>query len=146
MMLPLLAALSLWSQGDMPEDEKVRQLRIAFLTQELDLTVEEGQQFWPLFNEFEHAKDGINGQIQNVRMEVKKNKKASTGKVEEGIRQMADLRRQLVDLEEQFMLDALQILGPEKTVKLAKAERKFKQKLLEHVRQGRPGGGPPRRD
>ena len=63
-----------------------------------------------------------------------------------GIRQMADLRRQLVDLEEQFMLDALQILGPEKTVKLAKAERKFKQKLLEHVRQGRPGGGPPRRD
>ncbi|NQX91448.1 MAG: hypothetical protein HRT74_04825, partial [Flavobacteriales bacterium] len=51
----LLIGLSGWAQrghgpGHGPDKEKIKQLMVAFYTDELDLTVSEAEKFWPIFH------------------------------------------------------------------------------------------------
>ena len=39
--------------------EKIEQQRIAFITTDLDLSVEEAQAFWPLYNDYQSMKKEI---------------------------------------------------------------------------------------
>ena len=36
-----------------PKKEKMEAMRVGFITQKLDLTSEEAQKFWPVYNEFQ---------------------------------------------------------------------------------------------
>lgn len=52
-MFLLSATLSTNAQPGKPErEEKIEKFKIAFITERLDLTVEEAQKFWPVYNQF----------------------------------------------------------------------------------------------
>ena len=49
--------------------QKLKAQKVAYITDHLNLTVEESQKFWPLYNEFEAKRD----KILNDRHEISKN-------------------------------------------------------------------------
>ena len=52
-ILFLLISSFSFSQGFKEKKGKVKALKIAYITEELDLTTEEAQKFWPIYNAFD---------------------------------------------------------------------------------------------
>ena len=52
-ILILLISFSGFAQRGGEIQEKIKAQKIAFITDKLELTSEEAQQFWPIYNEFE---------------------------------------------------------------------------------------------
>jgi hypothetical protein len=53
LLVVLIIHLSAFAQKPRMDGDKIKQLRIAFISEELELTTEEGQAFWPIFNDYE---------------------------------------------------------------------------------------------
>jgi hypothetical protein len=87
----------------------------------------------------------MNGQIKEARSEVKgKKDEPSTEQVEESIRKTTEIRVAMAISHESYMLDCLEVLGPDKTMKLGGVERRFKKALLDRAKGRRPDGPPPK--
>lgn len=42
-----------------PVRDRIKTLKVAFITEQVDLTSEEAQQFWPIYNEHEEVMENI---------------------------------------------------------------------------------------
>ncbi|MFT4679439.1 MAG: Spy/CpxP family protein refolding chaperone [Flavobacteriales bacterium] len=145
LLVVLIIHLSAFAQKPRMDGDKIKQLRIAFISEELELTTEEGQAFWPIFNDYEKQTEEQNGQIKEARSEVKgKKDEPSTEQVEESIRKTTEIRVAMAISHESYMLDCLEVLGPDKTMKLGGVERRFKKALLDRAKGRRPDGPPPK--
>ena len=110
---------------------KIEAQKIAFITRFLDLTPEESQKFWPVYNEYS-AKE------KEMRPDFKKRPKNLT---EEEANEMIDnffeneqMRLNLIkNYYEKFKM----ILPAVKVVKLHFAERRFKEELLRRIKERR---------
>ena len=54
--LILCANTSFAQKGNGDKKERIKAYRVAFMTEELALTPEESEKFWPLYNEFKRAR------------------------------------------------------------------------------------------
>lgn len=130
------------------ERDKVERLRIAFLTEELDLSVKEGQQFWPIYNEYQTAKKQVESETKALTREMRKTEKPSNADVLQAINQMTDLKISGVKSEQDYLAQSLEVLGGVKTLKLIRSEKEFRRRILKNLkekggergRQGGPGG------
>ncbi|MEO6820774.1 MAG: hypothetical protein ABI266_04965 [Ginsengibacter sp.] len=97
--------------------EKVQALKIAFLTQKLQLTSAEAEKFWPVYNQYEN-------EIQSVRKENK------SGDMLDGEQKLLDTRKKYKDSFER-------ILGPQKLNTLFIAEKEFRTILIKRLKERR---------
>ena len=124
--------------GDKGWRERVRAEKVAFLTQEIDLTESEAQVFWPIYNEIQKAqREGFE--------EVKKAYDAMAKGVEEkkGSKEMEKLVKAYIDakeknegIETKYLNKLLKELPAEKVARYYVAEEKFR-----HQQIGRLGNG-----
>lgn len=149
-VLTLLFALCLTAgfaqPGPGPEGkdrEQVERLKIAFLTDELDLSVAESQQFWPLYNTFSDTRDEKEKAIRKTMRELEKGDPTEK-QVLEAMNKITTLRTEVANLENAYIADVMDVLGPEKTVKLLRAEKRFRKVLLDKLQERRQGPPPGR--
>jgi Spy/CpxP family protein refolding chaperone len=129
--------MTAWSQPGQMKGERIKQLKIAFISEKLDLSVEEGQQFWPVFNEFEDKKESLDQQLRQEENAIGSKSSPNASDLEKAILSISELRRQEVSIHAEFVLDCLPILGPDKTRILIGIEKEFKKKLLEEIQARR---------
>jgi Spy/CpxP family protein refolding chaperone len=155
-LLSLTAVAQTRPQGAPREGrERLESAKIAYITRELDLTPSEAQAFWPVYNAMEAEMK--KAQRDPIRESMK------TMKAEGGIDNLTDAqaREVLANLEKvaaereavrrKYQKEFLKVLPAKKVLKLHLAERKFKQEVLERLKEGRPpregarppGGRPP---
>ncbi len=117
------------NNGQNPGD-KIEALRIAYITQQLNLTPEEAQKFWPVYNSYKND-------LQTMR----KNFKGADLTAE----QQLDLEQKKLDLKKKYKPQFETALGTEKLNQLYNLERKFQEKLKEvreqRMQQRGNGGG-----
>lgn len=149
LIFSLFLSLFAMAQPDMDEDmdegrkEKIESLKRAFIADKLELTVAQSEKFWPMYNEFNTARQGIR---KSIRAAVKKMKESA--KTEKELIEQLDLitakRKEEIDLETKFVKDCVPVLGVEKSMKLAGLEKEFQFELMEKLRDKRHDGhGPP---
>lgn len=109
---------SAWAQGN--RDEKIEALKIAFITEKLQLTPSEAQQFWPVYNSYQK-------EIQNLRAESK------GGDVLEN-------EQKLLDIRKKYKPSFEKVLGPTKMNRLFEAERDFRNILIKRLKNRKQGG------
>jgi Spy/CpxP family protein refolding chaperone len=127
------------------QSNRLEQLKIAFLTRQIDLTAEEAQQFWPLYNEYQKA-------LAEQRDDRRENFGIERPDIEtmtaEEINNLIDERmQQAVDIHESriaFLQGIREFLPPLKVARYFKAEEQFKRQVLERLRErqesrARPG-------
>lgn len=131
-------AIAQMGMGQRRLHEKIEAQRVAFMTKELDLSVEEAQVFWPVYNEYNEKKHDL--MLKHRKKRINADNLATLSEEEltrvanaeiENMEEMTELRRKYHD---QFM----EILPVVKVVKLYKAERDFNRKLFRETR-GRMG-------
>ena len=121
--------------------EKYRSEKIAFLTSELDLTPEEAQKFWPVYNQLEKER----WEAQKMRRELEeKVREAEESMSEEKItqltREFAGSWKIEADLMMEFNEKFLDILPPQKVLRLYKAESEFRMHMIRQFRDRRKNG------
>lgn len=148
--LTLTSAAS-WAQpGPMREhltpgqQARLKQLRVAFYSEQLALTMGEAQQFWPVVEAHEAAAAAHQTQMRALM----EKRPATEAEAETLIGAMAAHRKAEIDLETELLLELLPILGAERAVGFPRLKQEFRRSILEAARKrtgGKPGGLPPRR-
>ena len=94
--------------------EKIQALKIAFITQRLDLTSAEAEKFWPLYNEYER-------EINNLRMSNRNG-------------DVLDNEQKLLNIKKKYSPSFEKVLGPQKLNKFFNAEKEFRNVLIKRLK------------
>jgi len=143
-LIVLTFTLASFSQKEKEED-KIEKLRIAFLTEELNLSVEDSQKFWPVYNEYQTTKKQIDSETKAM-MKKMKSEKPSDAEVRQTIDEMSDLKLSAVKNEKEYLTQSLEVLGGEKTLKLIHSEKEFRRRVLKKLRERRGAQSPSGRE
>ncbi|MEN1785819.1 MAG: hypothetical protein AAGF77_11855 [Bacteroidota bacterium] len=134
LMVQISCCAGLWAQG--PNQDRIRSFKVAFITEQLALTPQEAQQFWPVYNTHEIALQKLRKrERQQFGSPSQQNLDLSDAEATQLLEQFDRLQQEKHTLEQQFLKDLKTVLPPRKIVKLLKAERDFKKRLLQQVRK-----------
>ncbi|HTG65354.1 MAG TPA: hypothetical protein VL859_03155 [Flavobacterium sp.] len=133
--LLLLFTCSFYAQENINDKkEQIKSLKVAFLTTELDLSPQESEKFWPLYNAF----DNKQFELRHQKMKVYKGKmsddalsRMSEKEAAVLLSQMEATDEELFLLRKKFSKSLRTILPASKILKLKKSEDDFNRKLLQ---------------
>lgn len=125
-------------QPQHPSYEEIQMQKIAFFTAELQLTPQEAEKFWPLYNELWNER----GKARKETMEALKNlKNALESQPQKGdseIKKLSDIYLANYTVEGELMSDYfdkfLKIIPVKKAAKILYAEEKFRRMLIKQLR------------
>ena len=120
--------------------EKIEVLKRSFITDKIQLTVAEAEKFWPLYNERENNQESIRRAIKERMAESKRNP-GNERDVLAGIDFVTSKRKEEADNDAKFLKAVMPIIGSERCVKLAAADRDFQRELIRKMKEGRGEGG-----
>jgi Spy/CpxP family protein refolding chaperone len=132
-----------FAQGDRHKEkmEQVKSLKVAFITNELNLTSDEATKFWPLYNAFEDKQREL--RKQKIGRYVDRRDNAELDKMTDKeaaalLSQMEDNEEELYQLRKKFVTSLKGVLPAVKIIKLKKAEDDFNRKLLQQYKNKGP--------
>ena len=140
-LMCLFASLMMYAQGG-AQREKIKTLKVAFITERLNLSSEEAQAFWPVYNEHEQNIQSIR---RKERLEIHSRladmESLSDAEAREVLNDLIALEQEKQDLNVAYIQRISTVISPRKTLLLIKAEEDFKRRLLREMQQRRRNGG-----
>jgi Spy/CpxP family protein refolding chaperone len=133
-------------KGRQEHIEKFRSMKIAFFTERLELTPQEAEKFWPLYNDHEKKKREVS-RYRHFRPRNMSEQLAdmTDQEAEEMVDEMMEARKKEVQLAAAFHEDLKEILPPKKVMKFYITEIQFREYMLRKIRDER-GSGPKAKD
>ena len=136
-LICLVATTVLFAQGN-PGREKIKSLKIAFITERLNLSSDEAQRFWPLYNDHEADIEGIKRKERTeIRQRFGNFDTLSDREAQELLNALISLEKEKHSLNVSFMERMSGVIGARKTMLLVKAEEDFKRRLLREMQERR---------
>ncbi len=128
----LLASTPMWSQYRSDKhNDKIAALRIAYITEELQLSSSEAQLFWPLFNQHEMSQEALR-QDRYSLLDLTSDRSHTDILVD-----YVDNRASQHTLTKEYINQLKGVLSDEKIVKLLALDKKFRQRLLNRLNDKR---------
>ena len=136
-MLAFLPLLQVTAQN--PNLEKLNAYKIAFFTRRLNLTSQEAEKFWPVYNEFQDKRNAIQIERQILNRNFNQNELNMTDKemIEAGDKHVA-LQVQEAALAQEYHKKFKEILSPAKVIRLYQAENQYRLQLLNELKDNKP--------
>ena len=97
---------------DAKKQEKIQALYVAYITQQLELSPEEAQKFWPVHAQFQNEIKGVNPDMP-----------------------VLDKQQAVLNIKKRYQENFNRILGPKKCERFFKMDGEFRHKLLERIRK-----------
>ena len=151
LLLSTAAGMAQPKMGDRAEiekkKEKIEAIKVAYISEELELTVAESQAFWPVYNELQSKEQELREKQRANFMSLKKDEEISEKELETMIYKMSDIHIAIEELRKSYLDDFIDILGAKKMLQLMKAEKEFGRRMMERMkgkdrprdREKRPG-------
>lgn len=131
-----------FAQGFKDRKEKVKALKVAYISEQLDLTSEEAQKFWPIYNTYDDKQSELRHEKMRAildRFEPGSVEKLSEKEASTLLTQMETIEENLFTLRKKFIKDLQSAISAKKIIKLKKAEEDFNRHLLKQMREKRKG-------
>ncbi len=112
--------------------DKVNAQRVAFITEQLDLTETEAQKFWPLYNAYINESTQLKSSI-----DLKPIKDMSDKEAEDLMYVMLDTRSKEIEIQKKYIQKMKTAIPARKIAMLFRAEREFKEKVVSNIRERR---------
>ena len=109
-MLGCFSGIKAQDGGDETKAEKIQALKIAFITQKLQLTPDEAQKFWPVYNQYDN--------------EIRSLPKGGD---------VIGTEEKLLNIRKKYEPSFEKVIGPQKLNKLFNAERDFRDILIRRL-------------
>ena len=128
--------------------EKMKAARVAFLTNELDLSAKEAEAFWPVYNQAQEERDA-------AYKETREAYRALTSAIKEGkddksvsalLQAYLKASKVPAQLDEEYLPEFLKVLPATKVAKLYISEEKFRKMQFQNMQGPRGEGGPGMRE
>ena len=115
--------------------ERVEAAKIAFLTDKMELTSEQAQKFWPLYNEYEtKRRDLLKAYRSGYRQDVEE---LTEQEAKVRIDGMFTTREKELALEQEYAARYIRVISYKQLIKLYRGERDFTKLLLKRLDDNR---------
>lgn len=104
-------------QTDSKETEKIQALEVAFISRKLELTTNEAQKFWPVFNEYKK-------EIRDVQISQRKNPN----------KDVVETEQKILDVRKKYRDRFIGVLGQPRVNRFFQAEGEFRRVLLNQLK------------
>lgn len=117
--------------------ERIKALKVSVITEKLDLSEKEAQQFWPIYNAHEKETSAIRfKEVKAIRQEIRENIDTMTDeKANELLIRLSEAENKMHELRMEFANNLSGILSPKKIILLKIAEDDFKKKMFEEFKK-----------
>ena len=131
----LCSSQIIFAQPGGKKKEQIEALRMAFITNKLELTGKEAQQFWPVYNEYQDKLEALRKtRKMEIRQESGKLETITDQEAEQIIEAELGLRAKEVELNKTYFAKFKQVLSAKKVLKLMRAEEEFKKELIKQLK------------
>ncbi|MFO0322101.1 MAG: hypothetical protein ACK504_06715 [Bacteroidota bacterium] len=125
------------SQNNAKRD-KIDELRVTFITHKVNLSSQEAQQFWPLYNELNDKLENLKktfriNYLKNLNAELLTDKEADALLTAE-----FNLKQKEIDLNKEYYEKYKKILPIKKIALIRMAENEFKKELIKNIKGSSP--------
>ena len=121
--------------------EKIQALKIAYLTEKLDLTVNEAEKFWPIFNKYHKKRTSLfNFEQQELKQTNEGDYDVNTltnSEAEKTLKKVFEYREERYQNKISFHKELLKVLPPKKILILEIKEKEFNRDLMRKFREKR---------
>lgn len=141
----LFSCLSAFAQlEDGANKERIEAMRVGFLTKRLNLSAEEAQKFWPVFNQYSAELDKLREDSRLMKKAVKEGFATMSDKeVEQVSDEFIAQKRKEWEISDKYHKEFKKVLPIRKVAALYKAERDFKLHIIKELRDRNEGAGKP---
>lgn len=145
-LLALIWTAISFAQPDDPHSEKREQIhaqKIAFISTELNLTPDEAQKFWPVYNQYEEKIEEIRKTRRSYMRELRKPDRLTDERAYELFQLIFESEKEESDVRLKYLDNFARVVGKKKAAQVFIAEEKFKRELLQKLKKDGPHGPPP---
>lgn len=112
--------------------DKVKVQKVAFITEQLELSETEAQKFWPVYNAYQ-------SEIEQLRasMDLKPAKDMTDKEAEDMMYTILDGRSKEIEIQKKYIQKMKTAIPPRKIAKLFRVEKEFKEKVISKIKERR---------
>lgn len=131
LIFAMICLLGIFESKAQQRAEKIKAMKVAFITQRLNLTPEEAQVFWPIYNKYQEDKRTIQKSFRpNLQSAKNDFLDLSDKEAQALINKNIERKQALIDLEARFLKNVQNAISAKKTLMLLKAEQDFQKELV----------------
>jgi Spy/CpxP family protein refolding chaperone len=121
------------AQNDKAKD-KIKTARVGLITQKLNLTQEQAQKFWPLYNELSQKKEEARKPYQAAKKNVDPN--SADAKQQQALVDLnLKVRQDELNLDKEYNEKFKSVITPQQILALHQAEQEFRGMLINHLQR-----------
>ncbi|OCX54516.1 hypothetical protein BEL04_09785 [Mucilaginibacter sp. PPCGB 2223] len=102
---------------------RIKMMRSAFITRQLDLTPAQNEKFWPIYNQYQD-------ELTAAQVERRINNSPNGPKGLEQLTKDRAITRKIADIKDHYQTEFLKILPPEKVSMIYQSEQQFNDELF----------------
>lgn len=135
-LLFVITSLSIHAQDNHEKrQERIHALKVGFLTEKLDLSSQEAQGFWPIYNEFDKKIETLrHREFEALRTYRQGGENISDEKALEILNTLVEVQEKRAIHKTGLAENLKKIIPIRKVIALFKAEEDFKRQLLRELR------------
>lgn len=108
--------------------EKLKAQKIAFIVESLELTANESEKFWPIYNEYK-------SEMKALYMDAHFSSDMTEEEAQKLLADRLDIDRKLIEVKETYNKRLLEVISAKKLVKLSYVDRRFKHNMLKDIKR-----------
>jgi len=135
LLLFILSINMVQGQEHLSKEERIKALKAAFITEELALTPEQSQSFWPLYNEMQEKIHGLK-KSHTKRPDIDN---MSNAALEALLEEHLKKEEEKIALHRVYTERFKKVITIRQIVKLTQSEHRFRKELLRRTKERREG-------
>jgi len=120
-------SLSSLAQPNGNKHDKIENLKIAFLSKKLNLSPKTAQEFWPIYNQYDNAKQRL---FRKYKQQFRKQNLSM-----QDVEYRMEHEKEFLELRKKYINRFDRVLTPVQLTDLKRSERQFKKLLLKRVQR-----------
>jgi len=140
-ILLTIILLPAWAQDDdippvtdTKARDKIQAARVAYITDQLQLTPQEAEKFWPIYREFAERRKALRQQLKEARQNPSPDQNQEKNS-QAALDAQFKIKQQELDLEKDYSGRLLKVISAQKLRTLPDAERRFRQMILDQIQR-----------
>ena len=119
-----------------PNVERLNAYKIGFITKRINLTPQEAEKFWPVYNDYQELKYKIQRERQDINKNFNQNENSiSDQEMIKAADRIIELQVSEAALAKDFHEKVKTILSPYKVLRLYQAENQYRMQLLKELQE-----------
>ncbi len=123
-----------------PKRERIKAQKVAYITNQLQLTADEAAKFWPIYNSYEDKTHLLKRRdMRKLRRDFEElgGDSISDAEANKLLNRLITIEDELHKNKTQFIEDLRKVISPKKIIKLRRTEEEFNRQLIKKFREGR---------